>query len=793
MSRPQVSEDFGGQRLQTQARVTAQLDSQQKFIQPEIPNPNWRGLAEAFAGAEVLASDLQTRREQDDRTRAASYANSMTVSELGKRISEDKMLASESPVFAATVQHIWGQNSHDAMERDVLSKVTTGELKFDTPAAVDNYLTEGRNTALSGQSKYAIAGFDKGYATLRGKLMDSAAKSNDGKIVEQATIQASDSLSNVLLKVTAPDFKGTPQDAATALMDNYQLLRQTKVLPDKASKAALEEVVTRAASSGKTAILDSLLKMELPNLGSLRSFIGETKAATLTNQAKTRFDQGQRQRIDEEVLPFMQASDTGALNVDKFMTWAQSDGNKEYTSANLIHTITRANMAALAHQQTAFEKSSRQGAVIRSEYEAGQRVDAALSKGALWEVQGTNTPQVLTTTGDSKEFNVKQYAEAALARKTQGLPFDQQVSSWAMNGLTNPSWNKQLKAGLLNLSSIGVDSKGKPTGQLNEAGTQAIELFKQLDAVNPDAAKQTAGETEYKRFSDITFLMHLGRVPSDAASIASNAAHGATAGSPADKLDKQVSVEIAKLTGTPWMEWLSNTTNSAYDAVRRNNPLALAGGMTYGAMKHWGGIEEPPSWLKVNREDTAMHNTVANTSQVHSAVKRYATLLAHSGQVGDATTALKVAVEYISRPEVSAQVNGTLYLKSEMPAAPSASRTQTEWLEKFIDAVPKARAKELGFAGEQVRLEYDERSRVYRAFVAGLPLTNPEGGIMVWQKGAIQQWYAHRDEIDLTEAAARGAAHQAAMQADALIPRNTRIQNLAPGVYNKAAAHLAPR
>ena len=432
-------------------------------------------------------------------------------------------------------------------------------MKFGNPQEIDNYLTENRNTVLAGQSQYASAGFDRGYANLRTKLLDNVARTNDKVIVEQAVNAATDSLGNKLLEVTGGEFKGTPQEASTALLAHYDVLRRTKVMPDAAAKSALTEVITRAASSGKTDLLASLLNAELPDVGTVRSFLGETKAATLTAQAGSQFDQGQRQRVDDEILPFMQASDTGSLNVDKFMAWAQSDVNKKYTSASTIHAITRANMASLAHQQKGLEKAQIQGAVLASEHEARKRVDAAMTNGTLWTVQGTQNPQVLTTSGDQKDFNVKKYAEDSLTKRTAGMPFEQQVSAWAMNGLPNPDWENQMKAGLLNLSSIGLDSKGKPTGELNEAGTKAIELFKQLDGTNPDYAKQVAGDTAYKRFSDIAFLTHLGRAPADAASIASNVASGAIAGSPGDKLDKQVASEIGKLTGTPWIDWLENT------------------------------------------------------------------------------------------------------------------------------------------------------------------------------------------------------------------------------------------
>lgn len=157
--------------------------------------------------------------------------------------------------------------------------------------------------------------------------------------------------------------------------------------------------------------------------------------------------------------------------------------------------------------------------------------------------------------------------------------------------------------------------------------------------------------------------------------------------------------EIGKLTGTPWMDWLANTGDRMSDFVVNNNPATYARALTSGVLGVVPGMEDAAAWVEPTRADTVMRNTTPNTSQVHGLVKRYATLLAHSGQVGDATEALRVAVDYIRRPEVSTQVNGTLYLRSELPAAPNASRTQGEWLERFIDAVPKARAKDLKFPG----------------------------------------------------------------------------------------------
>lgn len=753
MQRIQVNDQYGGERLQTRAQPIAQTGT----VQQAPDNSQWEGLAKAFASGEFLATQMRTQQESADQQRAQAYANSMTVSELGKKIKAGEMMASESPVFAATVQHVWGENSHAALSREVLSKVTTGELKLNSPEEIDTYLTEARNSALSGQSKYTVAGFDKGYQELRTNLMNSVAKVNDKEIVEKAGNEASDSLGNALLKVTGKDFTGTPQEAANTVLDQYHLLRHTKVMPDGAAKGALAEVLTRAAAGGQTKVLDALLNSELPDVGSVRSFLGETKAQTLIANGKAQFDQGQRKRLDDEVLPHMLASDDGSLNVEKFMGWANDPANKDYISSATVHGIITRNQHAIAQNAAELRKAQARASVMASEYDAQRKVDAALSTGSLFTVQGTNTPKVLTHTGDTKDFDVVSYAEQALKAKTANMPFQQQVSAWSMNGLINPDWDKELKAGLFNLASIGVDAKGKPTGQLNDAGKRAIALFGNLDAVSPDAARQTAGEGGYKRFSDIAFLVHMGRDVSDAASIAANVAQGHISEGSQAKLSAGVSKAVTEMTGESWLEWLGNKRDSlrvyaSKSMAERLRPFA-------GAAKLLD--LEPvtgPAWMN---EQTPHSNTVANTSQVHAWVSRYAQLLAQSGQVGDADSALKAAVDYISNPKVSTRINGTLYLRSELPTPPNQMKTQDEWFAQFLHEVPKARAKELGFDGAEVRLELDERTRTYRAFVAGLPMTDHNGQIMAWHSGQINQWYTSKAAQETLEATTTAAGIEA--------------------------------
>lgn len=712
MSRLQISDQFGGERLETQARPVALTEQ----VAAPREDGRWKALADAFANGAGLADTLRQQKEVEDAEAAKRWAQSMTVSELGKAIKEGKMLPSQSPVFVGTAQHIWGVNSYEAGMRDLTSKLTTGELKFDSPEAADRYLTEWRNTTLSGASKYAVAGFDKSYAQSRDKVMDQVSKINDQKWVENASVQASDYLANSLNKVSSPDFTGTPQDAIAAVMKDYQLLRHTKTLPDAAGKQALADLGTRLATSGRKDLLSAFLDSDLEDIGSVRGMLGETRAATWQNNATAVYDGQQRKRIDDEVLAFYTQASAGQLSPTKFREWALSPQNKDYISASTIHSIEEANLAAHAHQQTEFERSQIAGAVAASNAAADRLIENAMMNGNLPIVMGTRKPQVYGSSGEVKDLSdrdVKERAEKIAVRRTAGMPFEQQVGFFAQNGLKNPNWEATINAGFFNLNTIGVDSKGKPTGVLNDAGKQAVELFKRLDTYG-DYAKSLMTEKQYQRFSDIAFLNRMGRGVDDAVGIATAADAAAIEGSDVDKLVKKVHAQVGKIQADPFYKW-------------------------DWAQRAWGD------------------NTVANTVQMTSTLRRYATLLAHSGQYGDADSAIAEAARHLAHPSVSAKVNGTVYLRSELPTGPQ-SRTQEEWFERYISEVPKARARERGFSDNEVRLEFDPTISAYRGFVGVLPLQNADNSLLVVTKADIQDWYATQYKIDITQAAAKGAA-----------------------------------
>ncbi|MEJ8809429.1 hypothetical protein WKW77_00005 [Variovorax ureilyticus] len=493
-------------------------------------------------------------------------------------------------------------------------------------------------------------------------------------------------------------------------MSQYQLMRHTKTLPDSAAKGAMGEMVARMAGSGRKDLLNAFFDTDMEGIGKVRGFLGEAKAQTFLNHATTVFDGQQRKRIDDEVLPFYRAADNGELNPEKFNAWHTAPGNKDYISAATVHSIERANMAALARQQNELYKSSMAGAIQASQAEAERRVEAALVNGQLPTVMGTNKPQVLDKHGEPKDLSdkdVQDMAEKIAVRRTQGMPFDQQVGFFAQNGLKNPNWEATIQASFFNLNTIGVDSNGKPRGQLNDAGKAGLELFKQLNLYG-DYAKTLMPEKQYNRFDNIAFLTKMGRSVDDAAGLATAVDMPVVEGSDVDKLVKGVRSQVGKIQADPFykFDW---------------------------AQRLWGD------------------NTVANTAQMTGTLRRYSELLVHSGQYPDAPSAIEASFKYLANPAVTAKINGTVYLRSEMPMGPP-SKTQEEWFERFINEVPKGRAKEQYGKPQDVRLEWNPASRAYQAFVGAVPLTNADNTLAVYSKENIQKWYATKEQADVMDA-----------------------------------------
>ncbi|UHX60390.1 hypothetical protein RsoPWR2_47 [Ralstonia phage vRsoP-WR2] len=701
-------------RVQTDYRTrgTGLQDISPPMLQPQQAGLD-NGAAESAArlaqalGAVDLSPLVTAKRYQDveEAEKARAYANSLTVEELGKQIKDGTLMASHSPVFRATVEHIHGENTLNTFERDTLSKLTRGELKFDTPQAMDEYLTKYRNEALTGSSKFTTAGFDKGYGTFRERAIAVNVKVADEEAVKRGSQEASDNLGNLTLQVTDPMYKG---DAAQAIVDRYQLLRKTSLLRDDAAKEALSGVAANLAASGNKALLGSLLDKKLDSGVSVKAALGDLKAIQFTQHAEREYDQAQHQRIDVEIRPFVEQADKGELKRDAFDKWGAA--NEKYVTTPTIHAIIKGNEAAIERQQKLIAQNALLAQAEATQAQATQAARTAIDQGNL-----AFLPQqkVMTPQGEQKNFDTKAaavpYIQERIAR--ENMPFGKQVEFWSTNGVENPEWEKQIKGGLSNLASAGWTFDGKTIGQLNNQGQAAIDTFIRINSTNPGyAEKLVGGDKDYKKLSDIQFLMEKGGFPNvnDAAALINQ-------------------IDRADIKASDYGSMKQKVASSVDDVVNQ----------------HW--YSGATSWFS-----GLFGNDQVNLTAVSADIRRRAELLVMSGQVPDANAAVKATVEYLANPAVTTRINNTLYFNKDLPVVPKGEDTG-QWMGRFIKDVPQqiAKANNLGDA----RLEPNQYGG-FTAWTGGVPMTDGTGKVVTYTRDDISKWVDNTITADRHKAAA---------------------------------------
>lgn len=455
-------------------------------------------LAEALGvGGKVLENEAQ-RRATDEQMQARAYANSLTLDELGKRLTDGSLLPSQSPVFVGALQHIYGDNLREKVKRDIDSKIMSGELQFNTPEELEEYMTNVRNDNLTGQSDYAIAGFDKKWEEIRNSATNAWQTKVSRDLVERGTQEASEYLIGVIRSVSGSDADEETKKAAVGRTLDF--LRATGVtrLPE-ASKQVIASTMETLANEGMVADYDRLVSMQLPNNGpTVASLLGNEKAAALRLRAEARFDQRKREELVVPIRDFEMDADQGELDAIDATRFAGE--NQTWLPAGWLPSILRQNEAALARMgrdaakmrmdQMMVEYDSNTDALIREYVRTNTLPEAAV-----------NTFTKLTKDGEEKPLSdteLRQRTEAAALDISRDLPFDQQVEMFARNNITHTQWQNSLKAGVAGLSSWLTNMKPGDTGQVPEQVASRLQMFTEINTRNPSYAQALLSDSEYR-------------------------------------------------------------------------------------------------------------------------------------------------------------------------------------------------------------------------------------------------------------------------------------------------------
>lgn len=242
--------------------------------------------SKAFALAEVLGASstaavidkLSQRVNEDEEKRAESFASSMTVEELGRAVRNGEVLASKSPIFRATVEHIYGENLASKLQSQINSRLEAGET-FGAPREIDEYLVKTRTDLLGGQSQYAVAGFDKSFNKIRQQAVAANERAVSKKLEERAVALATDKFSEIYKN---QDPNVSAEQRVENIVQNWQVFRRDGLLGNtERQREIMMNVLTQAAQNKDTGFLDRMLDQKLSDGITVRSFIKPDKAIAL--------------------------------------------------------------------------------------------------------------------------------------------------------------------------------------------------------------------------------------------------------------------------------------------------------------------------------------------------------------------------------------------------------------------------------------------------------------------------------------------------------------------------------
>lgn len=698
MARQQVGYDPGAEALRPSVSPNYQM-VQAKSVEARLSENKGFQLAAALGSPSVQKALEQfgASKEEADKAAGEAYANSKTVDELKQEIDSGSLMASHSPVFNATVQHIYGENTLAKFENDTVTKLSNGELKFDNPDDLEKYLVDGRNQYLTGGSKFTIAGFDKRWNQVRESILTADAKVRNKEAEDRGVAEAQDNLWTITQQVQDPTFKGTKEEAAGQILDRYKLLTASSLLRDDQRKAALQGLMAQVVSTGDVGLVDAMLASKLDNGLSVGAILGGNAVTTLKSSVLSFDNKNQHERINTEILPWMKKADVGDLkgkSAEEFDNWYYA--NKKWVSPETYMRIVNTQQSAERQAQAQAAKAQILQKAEETVNTAQQVTSAAIEQGGYSFLP---SQKILTPSGDVSEFKQKEFAiDYINGRVAQTkMPFDKQVQFWSTNGLQNPTWETTIQAGVSNLASVGWTYDGKNVGQLNPQGEAAIKQYLEIAAVNPAEADKYAGKNA-DLLSDIKFMVEKGGKPniSEAAAF----------------------INQVRNSGIK-----NSDIGSTREAVRSAVEDVLNPGF----------FSSTYNWFH-----TIGMNSDTNLTSIQADIRRRAELLVLSGQVPDVNKAVEATVQYFADPRVTSRINNTLYFNKDLPTVPK-NESQVEWMEKFIDQVPGKIAEDQKLKKNAIRLEPNANG-TFTAWAGGVVLTDPQGRVVTYSKDEISRW-----------------------------------------------------
>lgn len=415
---------------QQAVQVLANPNRQDIRVRNDVNESKAFQLAKQLGASYQGINQLYEHEAKQEKVAAAETVNSMSREELAQKIKGNDYERVASPVYNATLKNLHFANEAQAQQRDVLTKLNTGELNFKDTAELDAFLLEQRNNTLAGADKYGVAGYDKQWQPFVQQARTDNARILANRKIEEGVGVANDSLRNAL---------AGPMDNDTMrskFQETWGKLTEPSgpLLTDKAKKAALVDFTYEMARQGHTSGLTHLLDTTLDNGISVRGVIGGKEAAQL-----------------------------------------------EYTAMSVAES--RENRALVAQQR------AQSAASIKAVDDETARL-VGLNRG--FEV--LPEAPIIKADGSLGYKKTAEDVYRKVDEKTQGMNLAGRLHTFNVNGIVDKQSQNVISAGINNLNSITYNEPGKPAGEVNEQFITAYDTYLTAKQVDPSYAGKLAGD-----------------------------------------------------------------------------------------------------------------------------------------------------------------------------------------------------------------------------------------------------------------------------------------------------------
>lgn len=691
MSRVQVNANLGAEALRTVAGPKMQAVQ----VAADPRRSSAFQLAEALGATSVQQglADLQKRTEESAVREATADFNAMTVDQALKLRREKGQLRSSNPLYVATVDHLTGEAGLNKILNETVQKINRGELSFNSEQELDEYLTGQRNEFLSGLSDYAVAGFDKKYGGAKQQLFNINNKALDSKFIEHGNQAAVDAFNTVLDENKKQGLSAT--DSAKNILKRYDLLSSSEVLDTAASqgegssgslvtplqqKEALRGVLATLASDGDTEGVAALLNSKLPRNGpTVRALMGQLDALQLEKSAEGVFDRNMRQSTDDGLRPFREQANKGELDEAKFDAYWKP--LEKYIGSDTIEAIRQRSLTVRAGKIREIEALDADLIKKREDAFAVSSVAEQLASKNPRPVQDIPTPS-------GRVIKAQDIGPAAIAKMIESNPNlapQEIIRRYALGGIENPQWKKEFSTALFNLGEVNIEANGKPVGQLMPATVEALDKFALVRQVSDDYARYLAGgEQNYERLMHIQALREEGIGDTNlAAALVNQKARRNLPPKVWGNIQDSVSSELEKVT----------------------NPGFFTG-------RFWGEVFR-----------LEMGDAEKNVLPIKNSIRSLAETYLAAGAANSGEQAVKMAADYFARPEVTTQINNTLYLNKDLPDLPQGV-DKAKWFGAAMEGVVGEKLKGVGIgfnAGDLTLIPQSGGNAPYMISLRGQP------------------------------------------------------------------------